>query len=208
GLEPSFHNVPVSPVPETRRLVCVGRLCTEKAQILLVEAMHRLARRGVEFELVLAGDGELRAEIEADIARYDLKDRVRITGWISSEQVGNEIVAARALVLPSFAEPLPAVIMEAMALRRPIISTFVAGIPELVRPGKDGWLVPSGDVEALCEAMRACLDSPTDTLMRMGEEARKRVLERHDINKQASPLAALFESAVVNNGAKPSSNSL
>ncbi len=75
------------------------------------------------------------------------------------------------MVLPSFAEGLPVVIMEAMALRRPVISTYVAGIPELVRPGIDGWLVPAGDVEALAEAMQACLEAPVEELARMGEAA-------------------------------------
>ena len=136
-------------MPAARRLVCVGRLCEQKGQLLLVEAAHRLTAQGVDFELVLAGDGEMRGAIEALITHHNLQGRVRITGWISGEQVRNEILAARALVLPSFAEGLPVVIMEAMALRRPVISTFVAGIPELVRPGEHGWLVPAGDVEAL-----------------------------------------------------------
>ena len=65
-------------------------------------------------------------------------------------------------------------IMEAMALRRPVITTYVAGIPELVRPGENGWLVPAGDVEALADAMAACLDAPVDVLARMGEAARAR----------------------------------
>ena len=90
---------------------------------------------------------------------------MRITGWISGEQVRDEILAARALVLPSFAEGLPVVIMEAMALKRPVISTFVAGIPELVQPGEHGWLVPAGDVEALVDVMRACLETPGETLV-------------------------------------------
>ena len=115
----------------------------------MVEAAHRLMVQGVDFELVLAGDGEMRGAIEALVIRHNLQGRVRITGWISGEQVRDEILAARALVLPSFAEGLPVVIMEAMALRRPVISTFVAGIPELVQPGEHGWLVPAGDVEAL-----------------------------------------------------------
>ncbi len=96
--------------------------------------------RGVELELVLAGDGEMRSEIETLISHHGLRDRVRITGWISGEQVRNELLACRALVLPSFAEGLPVVIMEAMSLRRPILSTYVAGIPELVRPPESGWL--------------------------------------------------------------------
>ena len=149
---------------------------SRKGQLLLIEAAQRLAARGVDFELVLAGDGEMRAEIEALIARHNLQAQVRITGWISSDQVRDEILAARALVLPSFAEGLPVVIMEAMALRRPVISTFVAGIPELVQPGEHGWLVPAGDVEALAEAMQACLDAPVDMLARMGEAAHERVI--------------------------------
>ena len=104
----------------------------------------------------------MRAEIETLIKHYKLQARVRITGQISSEQLHEEILAARALVLPSFAEGLPMTIMEAMALKRPIISTYVAGIPELVRPGEHGWLVPAGDVDALAHAMQACLDAPVE----------------------------------------------
>ena len=131
---------------KANRLICVGRLCEQKGQLLLIEAAHRLAAAGVDFELVLAGDGELRAAIENLIARYKLQGKVRITGWISGDRVREEILAARALVLPSFAEGLPVVLMEAMALRRPVISTYVAGIPELVISGEHGWLVPAGDV--------------------------------------------------------------
>ena len=174
------------PAPAARRLVCVGRLCEQKGQLLLVEAARRLAAQGIEFELVLAGDGELRSEIEALIGRYKLQDRVRITGWISGDEVREQILAARALVLPSFAEGLPIVIMEAMALKRPVISTFVAGIPELVHPGEHGWLVPAGDVEALADVMRACLETPVETLVRMGEAAHKRVLERHSVDTRGS----------------------
>ena len=117
---------------------------------------------------------------------------MRITGWINSEEVREEILAARALVLPSFAEGLPVVIMEAMALRRPVISTFVAGIPELVHPGEHGWLVPAGDTEALAHAMQACLDAPIDRLSRMGKAAYEHVLSRHNADIQAATLAKLF----------------
>jgi glycosyltransferase involved in cell wall biosynthesis len=192
GLEPAFYGAPATAAPNGRRLVCVGRLCEQKGQLLLVDAAQRLAAQAVEFELVLAGDGELRADIEALIAHHKLQGRVRITGWISSEQVRHEILASQALVLPSFAEGLPVVIMEAMALRRPVISTYVAGIPELVHSGEHGWLVPAGDVEALVQAMRACLDAPADIIMRMGEAAHKRAIERHDVDIQAARLAVLF----------------
>jgi colanic acid/amylovoran biosynthesis glycosyltransferase len=196
GLEPNFYAAATNLAATARRFVCIGRLSEEKGQLLLVEAAKRLAAQGAEFELVLAGDGKLRADIEALVKLYDLQARVRITGWISGEQVRDEILAARALVLPSFAEGLPIVIMEAMALKRPIIGTYVAGIPELVRPGEHGWLVPAGHVEALADAMRACLDTPVETLSRMGEAAKKRVRERHSADTEAAKLGKLFQVAV------------
>jgi colanic acid/amylovoran biosynthesis glycosyltransferase len=192
GLERAFHDVPEVPMPALPRLVCVGRLCEQKGQLLLLEAARLLAAQAVEFELVLAGDGEMRAEIETLIADYGLQSRVRITGWISSEQVRAEILAARALVLPSFAEGLPVVIMEAMALRRPVLTTYVAGIPELVRPGENGWLFPAGAVDELAAALLDCLAQPAEILQQMGEAAYRRVLERHDIDTEAAKLAALF----------------
>jgi glycosyltransferase involved in cell wall biosynthesis len=86
--------------------------------------------------------------------------------------------------------------MEAMALRRPIISTFVAGIPELVRPGVHGWLVPAGDVSALAEAMQACLNARTEGLTCMGEAAHGAVRARHDVDEAAERLASAFADAI------------
>jgi colanic acid/amylovoran biosynthesis glycosyltransferase len=192
GLEPAFHTIEPTPPAARRRLVCVGRLSDEKGQLLLVEAAHRLARKGVEFELVLAGDGEIRPKIEALIAQHGLGGRIRITGWISSSRVREEILEARGLVLPSFSEGLPVVIMEAMALRRPVLATYVGGIPELVRPGENGWLFPAGSVEDLATAMEDFLARPVDELQAMGEAAHSRVLERHSVDTEAAKLAGLF----------------
>lgn len=195
GVDDAFYATPSPPPPRELRLVCVGRLCAAKGQLLLVEAARRLAADSNDFEIVLAGDGELRTEIEALIAKYGLQGKVRITGWISSEQVRNEIQAARALILPSFAEGLPVVIMEAMALRRPVISTFVAGIPELVRSGEHGWLMPAGDLDELVQVIRTALDTDTETLMRMGEAGHSRVMARHNVGVEAAKLAELFHRA-------------
>ncbi|HEY9238752.1 MAG TPA: glycosyltransferase [Burkholderiaceae bacterium] len=203
GLEPSFHQHASVEVGTAHRLVCVGRLCEQKGQLLLVQALHRVIARGGACELVLAGDGEMRAEIEALIDRLHLQPHVRITGWIGSAQVREELLAARALVLPSFAEGLPVVIMEAMALRRPVITTFVAGIPELVRDGVNGWLVPAGDVDALADAMTACLEAPAHVLERMGLAAHERVLARHDVDREAAKLALLFAAVDASSGASP-----
>ena len=198
GLEPAFHAVAPIPPPARPRLVCVGRLCAQKGQLLLIDAAHRLATKGIEFELVLAGDGELRTEIEALIDKFGLSNRVRITGWISGDSVRREILAARGLVLPSFAEGLPVVLMEAMALRRPVLTTYVAGIPELVRPAESGWLVSAGSLDELVGAMEDFLKCPVQELARMGEAAYRRVLERHSIDVEAAKLAALFRRYQVN----------
>ena len=195
GLDAAFHAGALTPIPPAPRLVCVGRLCEQKGQMLLVEAAQRLKARNIPFELVLAGDGEMRAEIEQAIGRFGLQQQVRITGWISGDQVRSEILGSRALVLASFAEGLPVALMEAMALGRPVLTTFVAGIPELVLDREHGWLVPAGDVAALAGALEACLTTAPDVLATMGSAARRRVLARHDIDVEAGKLALLFGAA-------------
>jgi len=154
GLDEGFSEGDIPPVPDNRRLVCVGRLCEQKGQLLLLDAMRELLDEGLDFELVFAGDGDLRAEIEKRIRRHRLDEHVTITGWISSAEVRRQIIMSRTMILPSFIEGLPVAIMEAMVLRRPVISTYVAGIPELVEPHGTGWLVPPGVVAPLKQAIR------------------------------------------------------
>jgi glycosyltransferase involved in cell wall biosynthesis len=72
----------------------------------------------------------------------------------------------------------------------------VGGIPELVRPGEDGWLVPAGNAQAFADVMRTCLETPTETLGRMGETAQKRVRERHSVDTEAAKLSKLFQAAI------------
>lgn len=177
------------PIPEDcQRLVCVGRLSAQKAQLLLVEAAAQLAAEGRTFELVLAGDGELRAEVEDRIAKHGLQERVRVTGWLDAQGVRELLQGSRALVLASFAEGLPVVLMEAFALGRPVVSTMVGGIAELVEPGESGWLVPAGDLERLLDGMRAALDAPLARLEAMGRSGRRRVLEQHSTSTEVDKL--------------------
>jgi len=180
-------------VPDVPRVCCVGRLNEQKGHTLLIEAVAKLVREGVDVQLVLVGDGELRGAIEKRIAELGMQANVTITGWASGDVVRREILASRAMVLPSFAEGLPVVIMEALALGRPVISTYVAGIPELIEPGVCGWLAPAGSVDATAEAIRECLATDVKTLTRMGAEGRRRVLAMHDVRESARRLKALLE---------------
>lgn len=195
GLDAEFLAQALTPPPSAPRLVCVGRLCEQKGQLLLLRAVHRLREQGTRVELVLAGDGEMRPQIEALIDDLGIGDQVRITGWIGGNTVKQEILNARALVLPSFAEGLPVVLMEAMALGRPVISTYVAGIPELVTDGVNGWLIPAGDVQALADAMRDVIEQDDARLEALGARARERARARHSIDIEASKLAAHFRAA-------------
>ena len=119
-----------------------------------------------------------------------------LAGWQNEAGVRAALDAAQALVLPSFAEGLPVVAMEAMAAGRPVIGTYIAGTPELVLPGVNGWLVPAGDVPALAAAIRDLAATPAGRLETMGHAARQRVFERHDAGREAEKLAGLFAKAI------------
>jgi glycosyltransferase involved in cell wall biosynthesis len=123
GLEQQFHEAAEDAPCEVARFLCVGQLYRLKGQDVLVKAAAVMAAAGHKFEVVLVGDGEGRAELESLIASLKLSATVRLVGWLSSADVRRQMTGARALVVPSFAENLSVVIMEAMALRRPVVAT-------------------------------------------------------------------------------------
>jgi colanic acid/amylovoran biosynthesis glycosyltransferase len=178
-------------VPDDARLCSVARLSGQKGIPLLIEAAARLTRMGRNFRLTLVGDGELRADVEEMIRRLELQDVVEITGWASSDKVIAHLLTSRAMVLPSFAEGLPVVIMEALALERPVIVTAIAGTPELVDE-KCGWLISPGCVESLVGAMEKAIGAPSDTLAGMGQTGRQRIIEQHDSRSNGQHLYTLF----------------
>ena len=180
-----------SHLPDVPQLCAVARLSGQKGIPLLIEAAARLIDVGKNFRLTLVGDGEMRSEIEAMIRRLNLQDVVTITGWASSDKVIDYLVGSRAMILPSFAEGLPVVIMEALALGRPVVVTAIAGTPELLDE-QCGWLIPAGSIDALVEAMGAVIDAPVDRLVEMGRIGRRRVLAQHDSRKNGRQLNALF----------------
>jgi glycosyltransferase involved in cell wall biosynthesis len=194
GVDASFLADEPRELEDTSQLVCIGRLAEQKGQLLLVEAAAILKSEGIRFRLVLVGDGPMRNEIESLIRRNNLHEHVVITGWMGNLEVRDQILASRAVVLPSFAEGLPVVIMEALALERPVVSTYVAGIPELVESGNCGYLVPPGSVSELARALRQVLTDDVVKLRQMGANGRRRVVERHDACIEAQKLSSLIRS--------------
>ena len=191
GVDLDEFAVSEAPFDATAPFVCVGRLCPQKAQALLIEATAQVARTHPDVKVELIGDGESRAEVEAAITRHGLQDNVTLLGWQDNAQVQARLGRARALLLPSFAEGLPVVIMEAFALGRPVISTFIAGIPELV-DDQTGWIIPAGSVEDITAAMRAALDAQDTTLTAMGQTGRARVEDHHNVTANAARLRDLM----------------
>ncbi len=194
GVDDLFLAATPTPLPPTPRLLSIGRLEEQKGQPIVIEALGILHARGIDFHLDIIGEGPLRPALEADITRLGLGDKVKLLGWASGQTVRDCLSASSVLVMPSFAEGLPVVIMEALALGRPVISTYVAGIPELVVPGECGWLVPPGSVDALADAITAALATPTEQLTAMGLRGRERVRDQHDITRIGADIKTTFES--------------
>ncbi len=202
GIDRAFCREPAPFPVNGLRLVAIGRFVEQKGQILLVEALAKALSKHPDTHLTLIGDGEMRQQIEAAIQSRGLGNHVTITGWVDEDRVRSELTHSHALIMPSFAEGLPMVIMEAMAAGRPVVATYVAGIPELVVPGTSGWLVPAGDSSMLASAILSMADTPRERLVAMGIAARERVLVRHDVDSEAKKLAAQFVARQTSNSRK------
>ncbi len=194
GVDPAFQTVAAVPIDTaaaaSKTLVCIARLSAQKGLPLLIEAARLVADR-MDFQLRIIGTGDMHDQLAAQIAALGLSGTVTLLGARSGDDVRAELLAARALVLPSFAEGLPVVLMEALGLGRPVVATLIAGIPELV-DASCGWLVPSGSAALLADAMGAALAAEPETLLAMGEAGRRRVRRDHDADTNAGQLAALL----------------
>jgi glycosyltransferase involved in cell wall biosynthesis len=192
GLDKSFLEEPRNPAPAgSIEFVCVARLAPQKGLPLLIAACERLRTAGAAFTLTIIGDGELREELDVQIRKLKVDDRISVAGTCTSAEIRQHLLRARAFVLPSFAEGLPVVIMEALALARPVITTAIAGIPELV-DSECGWVIPAGSEDALVEALSRALTASPDELAAKGECGRTRVHRMHDARKNALLISALM----------------
>jgi len=201
GLDAMFLSQPYVPLPTEPQFVCVGRLSEQKGISILVEAVGQLAQEGLRFKLVLVGDGSLRPEIEALIKALKVEEYIQLTGWATNLEVKQHILDSQVMILPSFAEGLPVAIMESLALSRPVLTTYIAGIPELIQRNRSGWLVPAGSVEELAIAMRQILSLPLDKIAEMGKIGAEMVIKQHNATEEAKKLVKLFQSQVQENKA-------
>jgi len=192
GVRDRFADRPVVPVPAAPRIVSVGRLAPEKGHAILIEAVASVLAIGIEVQLVIAGDGDQRDALEALVSRRELEGSVSFTGWLTPERVAEEISESRALVLPSFAEGLPVVLMEAFSLHRPVVATAVGAVSELVVDEESGWIVPPSSASALANAIRDVLTRTPEDLQNMGAIGARAVLERHYAPRQAALLAEIM----------------
>lgn len=186
-----FIPQPFRAIPETFEVLCVGRLVPAKGQHILLRSVHQLSRLGYNVRLRLVGDGPDRASLEQYCLTHDLGTRVIFEGAVNQDRVHSFFERADLFVLASFAEGIPVVLMEAMASEVACIATWITGIPELIRSGIDGMLVPSSDEHALTTAIATLCDNP-ELRRRLGKAGRARVADQFEINKNVAMLRKLF----------------
>jgi colanic acid/amylovoran biosynthesis glycosyltransferase len=193
GVDRAFLDDATDP-PDNATLCCVARLGPQKGLHILIEAVAEVAPERPDLRIVIVGDGPLRGALETQAAALGITTNINFVGVKGGDAVRQHLLDARAFVLPSFAEGLPVVLMEALALRRPVITTWIAGIPELV-DSEVGWLVPPGDAAALADAIRGALVAPVARLAEMGKIGRERVRAAHDANANGAQLADLIRAS-------------
>jgi colanic acid/amylovoran biosynthesis glycosyltransferase len=177
------------------QLLCVGRLVPAKGQHTLLAAVERLSRSGHALRLTFVGDGPDRATLEREVRCRGLGTIVRFVGNVNQERIGEYYGAADAFVLASYAEGIPVVLMEAMAMEIPCVATMITGIPELIRDDIDGLLVSPSDDRELARAIEKLIVDQ-DLCRRLGEAGRRRVLEKYDIAKNVALLARVFKARI------------
>ena len=173
-------------------VLCVARLAAQKGLDVLLGAVKLLADRGTDVQLVLVGDGPMRDRLQRRTERLGIAGRVALEGAVGQDEMAAYYAGADVFCLPSFAEGVPVVLMEAMASGRAVVATRVAGVPELVEEGVSGLLVAPGNAEALATALQRLASSPEER-EGMGLAGRRKVVEEFDAEKCAAHLALLFE---------------
>jgi glycosyltransferase involved in cell wall biosynthesis len=213
GIDLEFFPVPypstANPVP---RIISVGRLVAFKGFENLVDACGELARRGLDFTCEIIGDGPLRDDLQARIDALKLSPRVKLLGSLSQGAVIEKLRVADIFALASVtdrqgaSDVFPTVIIEGMAVARPVVSTRLAGIPELVAHGETGLLVAPGDTSALAQALEELIRDP-GLRSRYGRAGRAQIEQHFRIEHTVAPLLQRFETASTKSGQRRASQS-
>lgn len=191
GVDPSTFSPPHPAPQETFEILCVGRLTPAKGQHLLIDAADRLARQGRSVLLRLVGSGPDEGSLRNHAGRLTSPMTIIFEGAVNQDRIRSMYATANIFCLPSFAEGLPVVLMEAMAMQIPCVSTNIAGIPELIRNEVDGLLVPASDLDALTEALARLMDD-SELRNKVATSGRARVVEHYNLARNVEVLAAIF----------------
>jgi colanic acid/amylovoran biosynthesis glycosyltransferase len=200
GVDPMLLQPPVRPsLPldpiRPFELVCTGRLVPDKGQSVLLQALALLHGRGIPLHATLIGGGVDEARLKLLARELGIANDVRFTSALSHADTLACLRRADIFALPSFAEGVPVALMEAMSLGIPCVSTSIAGIPELIRTGRDGLLVAPGDTLALADALEALLK---DQALRrsLAASGRQRVIECYNLPLNQELLAGVFANCI------------
>lgn len=182
---------PFRKTPELFQILCVARLVPTKGLPVLIEAVHQLLQKGRSLELNLVGDGPERSELEQLVETKELSNHVHLKGSVNQDEIQSFYSSADIFALPSFAEGIPVVLMEAMAREIPCVATRINGIPELIRDGVDGLLVSPADVQGLVSALERLMDEP-ELRLALGKAGRVRVQQEYELSQSTDRLASVF----------------
>ena len=171
-------------------VLTMGRLAPEKGHRVLLRAMAEVAKRVPEVRLLICGEGEERARLEAQRAALGLTGTVEFAGFVSDPRA--LLARAHVFVMPSLSEGLGVAVLEAMAMARPVVATDAGGLPESVVDGETGRVVPKGNPEALAEAMLSMLDD-TRAAQAMGAAGRERAKALFDRPRIVDRIVHLYE---------------
>jgi glycosyltransferase involved in cell wall biosynthesis len=173
-------------------VICVGRLVPAKGQHVLLAAIAQLRASGRILRLRLVGDGPDRDSLQLEAVRLRIEDWVIFEGAVNQDRIRDLYATADIFALASFAEGIPVVLMEAMAMEIPCVSTWITGIPELIRDSVDGLLVAPSDIGGLAAAIARLMDDD-ELRLRLGAAGRRRVIDKYNLRQNVAHLAEVFD---------------
>lgn len=198
GIAPDIFLPPKERKNERFTIITVASLEEKKGHAFLIAAYAKLKEQGVDFRALFIGDGDARSHVESLIAAHDLEEHIQLLGRQPRSRVVELVSAADLMVLPSITtskgkkEGIPVSLMEALAVELPAIATDISGIPELIRNGKTGLLVPEKDADALCEALMLLHDAP-ELRRQMGQAGRALVIDEFNLYRNTAKLQELLQ---------------